>query len=166
MFSSGSEDARGYGVTFYYIITEDTVKQCRDIENAHPSVRLLRDYIERAPAEDPEYRNRWKAMAWVHNMTELGLGSLVERYNGKPVLIFKSGTLISRENYFELDVNVHEFSYPARRGLHSLLEKFKDMHLAVGFVVEGRDDSELPEVMVGCADLYKLRHDEAVEMEV
>ena len=45
------------------------------------------------------------------------------------------------------------FSFVARKGLFSLMDKFSTMALNVAFVIEGRDDGELPEVALGCAKL-------------
>lgn len=56
-------------------------------------------------------------------------------------------------NYVEIDVNIHNFCYLARKGANSL---FGDLHkfvIDLGLVVEGRDDDELPEQILGCAQL-------------
>jgi hypothetical protein len=46
-------------------------------------------------------------MAQVWNIKDLRLPSFIANYNGKPVLINKSGLLIRGNGYFEMDINVH-----------------------------------------------------------
>ncbi|TFJ86945.1 hypothetical protein NSK_002033 [Nannochloropsis salina CCMP1776] len=63
-----------------------------------------------------------------------------------------SGTLFKKgPGYAEMDINVHRFGFPARRGLFYLQEQFKDIVFEIGFTIEGRDDAELPEVMLAVA---------------
>ena len=103
-------------------------------------------------------------MAQVHDIGKLGLPGFIEKYNGKPTLITKSGTFTTGPGYAEMDINVHRFGFPAKRGLYHLQEKFKDMICEVGFTIEGRDDSELPEVMLGIAKLNRLDVKKAHEL--
>lgn len=41
---------------------------------------------------------------------------------------------------------------------------FKDMFINIGFTIEGRDDSELPECLFGCGQLHRPNHDFAVDL--
>ena len=63
-----------------------------------------------------------------------------------------------------MDINVHRFSYPARAGLQSIFGRFCEMEMAVGFVIEGRSDEELPEVMLGAAQLNRCDWESAVAL--
>ena len=47
-------------------------------------------------------------------------------------------------------MNVFKWSYQARLGFHSCLSTFTKALIDVGFVIEGRSDEELPEVILGC----------------
>ena len=51
--------------------------------------------------------------------------------------------------YISYDVNVHEFTYLAKAALIAVSDMVKLMTLHVGFTIEGRDDTELPECMLG-----------------
>jgi hypothetical protein len=105
-------------------------------------------------------------MAIVRDIDKHNFGPLLRTYNGKPVLITDSGSALSGSSsssttdanndgggtttrYIELTVNVHKWAYMAKKGFVSLLPKFKFMQLEVGFTIEARDDTEMPECMLG-----------------
>ncbi|CAM9977296.1 unnamed protein product, partial [Phaeothamnion confervicola] len=102
-------------------------------------------------------RHRLKAMGIITNLPELGAPSFIGPYNGKPVLITRSGLLTRHRDCFEVDVNVRHWCYLARKGLHLLRPKFRAMALSVAFVIEGRDDDgSLPEQVLGCCALEHI----------
>ena len=84
-------------------------------EQRHPKHA---QYFERA-ARDTAMAARFKLIAKAVNSSELGIGSFLETYNGKPVLI-KNGTVHRGDNYFELDVNVHTWGMLARKTLKKM----------------------------------------------
>jgi len=49
----------------------------------------------------------------------------------------------------EMDILVKEWSIISRQGLFSLMPRYKDTDAQVGFVLQGADDDELPERMLG-----------------
>ena len=120
----------------------------------------------------------------MRNLEEAGLPGAAAKYNGKPVLIQKTGALYLGKQqcvdapaaggdapadaasvpFLEMDINVHRFSYAARAGLQTIFGKFCEMEMAVGFVLEGRSDEELPEVMLGAAQLNRCDWDSAVAL--
>ena len=84
------------------------------------------------------------------------LPSFITSYNGKPVLINKSGKLKRHEKYIETSINVFLFNYIAKKSLHSLKPKFPTFVLNVGFTIEGRCDEEQPEILLGGCCLHYL----------
>ena len=93
-------------------------------------------------------------------MKSLGLG-WVEKYNGKPALLTKSGSLYRGDDYMEIDVNMFRFAYLTKKGINQFLGRVKDMELHVSLTLEGRDNEELPERTLLAAklkgvDLFKL----------
>lgn len=147
LFSS-TDDGPSFVTVFYFVISEDTLRQLKDISTASPAVKLLGEWCRRAENE-PSFRGRFKAMCILDEIEKLGLPNPIPAYNGKPVLINKSGAFFRRENYIEHSINVHLFAYLAKKALYSIQPKFPNMRLNVGFVIEGRDDDELPECMLG-----------------
>ena len=108
-------------------------------------------------------------MGFIDQIERFGLPAPCNRYNGKPVLIKKTGTVYRGPNnqYIEMDVNIHNFSFPCRRAITvNLKPMFKEMIMRVGFVIEGQDDSELPECLLGNAELRGLDLDKSLELNV
>ena len=102
-------------------------------------------------------------MALVRNLEAHNLG-WVAPYNGKPVLITESGQCRKgvlkgvggggssgggKVRYLEMTADVFKWGFLAKKGFVTLLPKFKELRLDIGFTIEGRSDEELPECMLG-----------------
>ena len=127
----------------------------------------------------PFHLGRFKVIVLCSNLEEFGLPSFITMYNGKPVLIRSTGTGYRTENYIEMDINVHKFGSLCRKALEILINNFdkvryillikglnistqcinfsfcKQMVIDVGYCLEGRDDDELPEMLLGSASIIK-----------
>lgn len=112
-------------------------------------------------------RTRFKAMAVVNNQEVVNMARLISPFNGKPVLITESGSLVrgtrasaggggganggggsggrsfGADEYLELDIHVRRWNYMARKGLNKLSSKFGVINVSVAFLIEGREDSEV-----------------------
>ena len=77
------------------------------------------------------------------------------KYNGKPVLIKRAGVTGFLFDHPELnamgfDISLHPFPYLAKQATAYMAETyFKQMIASFAFVIEGRSDDELPEVLIG-----------------
>ncbi|EWM28001.1 protein of unknown function DUF1336 [Nannochloropsis gaditana] len=188
MFNA-SDNGPGRSAIFVFALKESTVdmleahadspsaavrerkgKDHREAFSVPPALQLLQEYFRRAP-HDPDVRGRLKVIASCANMDALHLPSFISNYNGKPVLITKSGRLhqgISSSNgedllYIEMDICVHRFAYVARKGFRYLQKRFSKMILDIAFLVEGREEDELPEQILGAARLNNVDYEAAVE---
>jgi hypothetical protein len=104
-------------------------------------------------------------MGFIDDIEKYGLPGLSTRFNGKPVLIKKTGTLHrGADSYMEMDVNVFKFTYATRVCLMSMKDRMASMVIRCGFTNEGRDDEELPEILLGCANLNGVNLDAAVDL--
>jgi len=132
------------------------------------AVRLFLNYIDRA-CVDEAVRSTFKMIGMTDDLRQMGLG-MFETYNGKPVLITKSGSVfrggVGGVEYFEMDINVHIFNYLSRKVVHSMWKSFPGFSGRIGFVIQGatplcplrdeaggedgRGDNELPEQICGC----------------
>ncbi|KAG5180463.1 hypothetical protein JKP88DRAFT_349555 [Tribonema minus] len=169
MFSN-SDDGPGLQAIFYFAITQQTVDALRDLDKAPSAVKLWARYCAKH-GEDEETRGRFKAMCVVGNWADAGLNANLKGWNGKPVLITKTGETFAGKpaagggmTCLEMDINVHRFRFPAKKALHTLMERFEKMILHVGFTIEGRTPDELPEGMLACACLNYPCPDEAEEL--
>ncbi|CAM9296448.1 unnamed protein product, partial [Sphacelaria rigidula] len=127
---SAAEDGPGYQCVYYYRIKDSTVRALGNLDTATEGLRLWVEYCQRV-GTDEVFQGRFKArcadistgarcVCVIANYENLGIPSFVTKYNGKPVLINRSGNWIRGDNYFENDINVHRFSFIAKKGLHSL----------------------------------------------
>ncbi|RLN95271.1 hypothetical protein BBJ28_00018142, partial [Nothophytophthora sp. Chile5] len=103
---------------------------------------------------------RFKAIGIVVNPQEQRLGRaerhLLETYNGQPILTRPQHRFYESDDYFEVDVDAHEFNYVARKGLVGVSEHACNMVLDFGFVLEGQEDHELPEQILGSVRLCQI----------
>lgn len=95
------------------------------------------------------------------NFATLNLGSYLEQYNGKPVLITKSGTVFTGTlpgggTYIEMDANIHKFNILARKALSSMQDRIKEFEARIAFVIEGVTNDELPETLFGTVYLHNV----------
>jgi hypothetical protein len=58
------------------------------------------------------------------------------------ILMSQLHTILSR-------IQVHNWAYMAKKGFVSLIPKFANMQMEVGFTIEAHTDSEMPECMLG-----------------
>jgi Protein ENHANCED DISEASE RESISTANCE 2, C-terminal len=85
----------------------------------------------------------------------------ITSYNAKPVLIRRTGTIFKGPNYLEMDIHVHKFANIAKQSIHVLTSRCALMAMQIGFVIEGREDSELPETLFACVAVNKPQEDMA-----
>jgi len=161
-------DGRGASVVFYFRITQETLTALHTLEqdasSVSPALRLLAEWCRLAP-DDPAFRARFKCIGWIQDIEKYRLPSISSRYNGKPVLIKKTGSMYRGPNFIEMDVNVHRFTYPCRACLIGMKEMLAQMVIRAGFCIEGRCEEELPEVLLGCANINGVSLEVARDLE-
>ncbi|KAL7486871.1 hypothetical protein ACHAW6_012463 [Cyclotella cf. meneghiniana] len=123
-------------------------------------VRLWEQYCQQAPT-DSGFQARFKLIPFV-NLSELGCPSYISKYNGKPVLIKRNGVTGFFSDYpslntMEFDISLHPFPFLFKQAMAYLKENYFDKAVGTfGFVIEGRCDNELPEVVIGAMQICYL----------
>jgi hypothetical protein len=124
-----------------------------------PAVSLLYKFCRDA-STDRVLNGCLKAIGVGYNFKEVGAPSFVSQYNGKPVLMAAAGKknqrsgfteMYRQDNYIECDVDmgVH-FSFFAQKGLVWGVNQCVKLDTALAFLIEGRNNSQLPECVLGC----------------
>ncbi|KAG7390107.1 hypothetical protein PHYPSEUDO_008810 [Phytophthora pseudosyringae] len=150
-------DGPGFNFVTYFAIPP-AIREMLDAPADPPlqAVRLLKDFMQ----SQSWVSERFKAIGIVVNPQEQTLGRaerhLLETYNGQPILTRPQHRFHRGDGYFEVDVNAHDFNYIARKGLVGVSTHACNMILDFGFVLEGQEDHELPEQILGCVRLCNV----------
>ena len=111
-------------------------------------------------------RDRLKLIPRIMNVEEWGREAglsgtemrLVTNYNGKPLLMRPQFHFYedAERTYFEIDVDIHNYAYIARRAFSGYVPRLGPAVFENGFVVQGNNENELPEVLLMCARVYRV----------
>ena len=159
-----SNDPNGPTVSFLFIMK---LSEWARKNPEHPSVQLVSRFI-RESGPNGSMRERLKIIVQVSNPEQMDLGKiekgLYKQYNGLPFLY---RTYNSRYHYgsgwFQADFDGHRSGYATRLARHSLLGLSEKIVANVGFLVESETDDEMPERILGCANVHRLECRKAQE---
>ena len=118
------------------------------------AVKLWEKWCTQAP-NDPEMQKRLKFIPGANNLQEIGVASWICKYNHKPMLIKRPGVtnfVFShyQDDRMEIDINMHPLPFMFKQAMSHIHENYFDkMIMSFAFVIESRDEEELPEVLLG-----------------
>jgi len=135
-------DGPCYQVVLYFTASAEALARWKAEGSA--ASRLFSRWAARVPA-DTELKERFKLLVKMDNLKELGLSGMLERYNGKPALVTKSGSLHVGDDYIEVGVNTFRFAYLTKKGVQHVLPRIHELKLHCAVTIEGRENDELPE---------------------
>merc|ERR1712154_358239 len=166
---NAKNDGIGYSKILYCHLSKGTYKKLDKFTNSKskkklpisPSIKLLTNFMQNNGKKVKNVRDRFKVIARVMNGKYSKFGfvanKLIKKYNAKPFLAKTSTTFYYEPGiYFGVDIDIHSFGYPAKKGLDMIKDTIHSAIFDVGFVIEGQENHELPEQMIAAFRESKL----------
>jgi len=146
VFGSKSDGA-GISVNAIFRLTDWARNNPED-----PAVKLFDRFVN--CFENDPFRDRLKCITSVANTPMMSLTrfekGLFSRYNATPWLVRPQHRFFKGHGYFEIDVDIHDFSYFARKAGWSVMKRLNDGILDTCLLLQAETNEEMPEAVLCC----------------
>lgn len=133
-----------------------------------PAAKLLKNFFTKLR----QYHGRFKAIPTVMNVDKISFGMVARKAlsvgNSKPFMTgptCHSFFIPKDRSYFEIDLDFHRYAFAGVKALSAMMPQHPQIVMKLGFVVQGNDDDELPEQMLGCVQLNHLDFNNGREVD-
>eukprot|EP01084_Bolivina_argentea_P082709 149748_1 len=162
-----TNDGAGYSLVIYSHLSAATLQQLDElIKNKSEkdkelplsaAIKLLCRFIEDPQLQKERFKVIPRTLNGKHSKLGFVANQLLKKYNSKPFLARTSTTYYHEPGkYFGIDIDVHSFSFAARKGLDIFKESLTTLIYDFGFVIQGQHNSQLPEQMLMAVRISKL----------
>jgi hypothetical protein len=152
VWGAARDDGPSASLITYHIINKEGKRQLRD---GVPAALLMRRFMLEA-SEKAAMADRMKGIVRIENIQNSPVPSMLRQYNSKPFLTRPQHKFWKGDFYLEGAADVHIFTYLARSGNKMVRGRFEEMIEDLVYVIESRDEKEMPEQVLGAVRLCNI----------
>lgn len=157
----GSQDGPCQSIVHYFVLPDDF--DPATFQNQKALALLKRFVAGGKEADGTPSRDRLKLIPRVVNTAEwqhtgplsTAEAKLMVAYHDKPVLSRPQHYFYQGSNYLEVDLDIHNYAFLARKAITSFQDRLKEVVYDVAYVLQGNAPDELPEQILGCGRIYR-----------